>query len=917
MASGSNINDINQQAYSNIQSKKVYASADNNENAKIESSEAKKRKGSIFSNNDETVLNEVINDSKRLSSDKKTLANSVIKKYLGGISLTGFLNNFAGFAEINYSAVTIKDKENEADVKAQIDSKIDTAIESQFTSIMSDAKSSYKKEIQKALKQAENELVGDEDIEVKGKVKGKDNNFDLSKIKYERSSTNDENTNVATFNSSINTKDEKTQGYINTTEYLKSNGAKVREKTVNGVKQSVYEVKVNGEKQFITVDDAGQVHELERDKGFLRTSKFTTKDSIEDAKYQAGENIDKNTKVKVRVRKVDGQKQSVMSWKDDSGNKYSRVIDYNNATGSTSSAEVHQVNAGGSAKYASETSGLGALVNKNSKDNYYFDNKKHKLHTDTWTDNNGGIHNSYAGTEGRRMKLDAKNIDLAINNMKTIIGNNGKLEEQDNNVTVMINNHTYTFDKTDNKNADRVLRLIKGEIDRIKEHKPENIPEQKDITLKPFEIVEDNRIDANIKRDGTTKNYPDGSEYTSTNETWKSGGTVQHAGVDENSHVSSEGGNGKINRVRYNNSFTKDKFRAEGWSTDSNRTKELEYLKLMDNNDIKNGDKSVRNLTTANEFAERFVKAYNSKNSSADKYDISSLTNAIIAANPSLFDNNGKMYRNADFSRLNLPKDITGYRTEIIAQDNESDSKVKAVILPKAPETNVDPVRYNPVSPHHESKPETKPVVKDRGLNDEESDSKVKSVTLPNVPETNVDPVIYNPVSPHNESKPQTKPVVKDRGLNDEEIEQYINNDENYKNLKKHYDYIDKKMKEIEAKYNFERSNDEQALRARFDMSSEDDNAYFNYKFFMTSKGNEFEQSFKNTLRKWEDTPKDADVSKFFMRRNTKIITEVRKETLPDGTKVYHAKEGYYNLYYDGGFGSELSEEDLKKHGLE
>ena len=153
--------------------------------------------------------------------------------------------------------------------------------------------------------------------------------------------------------------------------------------------------------------------------------------------------------------------------------------------------------------------------------------------------------------------------------------------------------------------------------------------------------------------------------------------------------------------------------------------------------------------------------------------------------------------------------------------------------------------------------------------------------------------------------------------MNDEEIEQYINNDENYKNLKKHYDYIDKKMKEIEAKYNFERSNDEQALRARLNMSSEDDDEYFNYKFFMTSKGNEFEQNFKNTLRKWEDTPKDADVSKFFMRRNTKIITEVRKETLPDGTKVYHAKDGYYNLYYDGGFGSQLSEEDLKKHGLE
>ena len=95
--------------------------------------------------------------------------------------------------------------------------------------------------------------------------------------------------------------------------------------------------------------------------------------------------------------------------------------------------------------------------------------------------------------------------------------------------------------------------------------------------------------------------------------------------------------------------------------------------------------------------------------------------------------------------------------------------------------------------------------------------------------------------------------------MTDDEIEQYINNDENYKNLKKHYDDIDKKMKEIEKKYGFERGNIEQSMRSRFKMSSQDDKAYFNYKFFMNSKGNEFEQKFKDTLKDWIDTPKNVD----------------------------------------------------------
>ena len=125
-------------------------------------------------------------------------------------------------------------------------------------------------------------------------------------------------------------------------------------------------------------------------------------------------------------------------------------------------------------------------------------------------------------------------------------------------------------------------------------------------------------------------------------------------------------------------------------------------------------------------------------------------------------------------------------------------------------------------------------------------------------------------------------------------------------------------MKEIEKKYGFERGNIEQSMRSRFKMSSQDDDEYFKYKSFMHVYGDKFEQNFKDTLKKWVDTPKNIDFSKnIISRNNAEVITEVRKETLPDGTKVYHAKEGYFNLFYDGGFGLQLSEDELKKHGLE
>ena len=74
-------------------------------------------------------------------------------------------------------------------------------------------------------------------------------------------------------------------------------------------------------------------------------------------------------------------------------------------------------------------------------------------------------------------------------------------------------------------------------------------------------------------------------------------------------------------------------------------------------------------------------------------------------------------------------------------------------------------------------------------------------------------------------------------------------------------------------------------------------------------------RNFKNTLKNWKDTPKDADVSDSVITTKRNTWTGVRKETLPDGTKVYNTDQGYFNLYFDGGPGEKMSEDELKKHG--
>lgn len=161
------------------------------------------------------------------------------------------------------------------------------------------------------------------------------------------------------------------------------------------------------------------------------------------------------------------------------------------------------------------------------------------------------------------------------------------------------------------------------------------------------------------------------------------------------------------------------------------------------------------------------------------------------------------------------------------------------------------------------------------------------------------------------------KPLIKDRGLNDEEFEQYIKLDGNYIAKSNYKSDIDRRMSEIESKYNFARGDVQGRLRANLSsgMDNTDFKDYRNMEFFMNAFGNNFEEKFKEVLKNWVDTPKDEDASKRFFRRGSVNLTNVRKETLPDGTKVYNTNQGYYDLYFDGLPGKKMDENELKKHG--
>lgn len=705
--SGQNPNIANDTAYKGIEKKTVYASADGNQDTKIDLNEAKAKDESIFTsaaNGESQLINKKIGLS-LLSDVKGEVAKATVQKYLGGTTMGKLINNWAGFGEINYNAVEVADGDFEGDAKAKIDQEVSTAIQQKVQSYTSQITSQFEAALEHAIQQAENEIKGD--LQADTQKFGANGRKGLTKeqfanIEYRRTSEeygaegNERNTNIATFNSSqLGVEDDaKTKGYTTTVAFLEANGAKAQEKIVNGTKQTIYKVKIDGETQYVSVDDAGQVHTMDRDKGFLRTSKYTTDDSIEDAKWQAGNDFYEGaTNVDVKVRKVDGQNQSVLTWEDSSGNEHSRVIDHNDVTGLTSSSDVHQVNAPGTrAKYASETSGLGTWVAADDAgaDVRQFNSDKHMVQDEV----KNGKPSGFVRTNNSRMKIDADNIESAINNIALLAqnagatvegtkietvttetveypekqefwGKNGPIDFGDqtpepiinkttdtiitpseNGITkITINGHTYELDTKDPQAADRTIRLIENEL-QFGGATPEVV--QPTLENRTLDIkFEDSRTDTNLKEAHPDDKYKNGSSG------------VENVGVD--SPTTHKPKSKKVVGIAYSNDIlSRTQFADEGWAASKGRAEEAKVLQAMDSADARGDGKHVRNLQNSEEFALRFLQATTGKTAPEINrtYNIKLLAKALETANPSIFDNtqNGAMFKNADFNRINLPE---------------------------------------------------------------------------------------------------------------------------------------------------------------------------------------------------------------------------------------------------------------------
>lgn len=650
----------------------VFATADGDTDSKVDRSEAQKGFSSIFSAaqgelDQGKLINDAVSKSTRLSSDLQQNAASVVQKYLSGTSIAGLINSWSGFSTIQYTAVEVDNTyeatgtEKDTGVQTQIDETIKAQVQSQVETLTNNIESQYNDALTRALAQAENELVGDADIVGKfnPEVKNKSGitSGQLSSIQYNRSSDDGENTNVATYESSRGTGNA-SAGYTTTVSYLKANGAKAETKLVNGQEQTVYKVKIDGQTEYVTVDDAGQVHTMQRDKGFLRSSKFTTDDSIADAKYQAnndgieGNDFDPSTatNVKVKVRNVDGQNQSVMTWKDADGNKHSRVIDYNDAAGLTSSLDVHQVNAAGTrAKYSSETSGLGAWVaaDDNGDNIRQYNDKNHMVQDAVHHNEDGTTTTGHVRTHRGRMKIDAQNVGVAIDNMADqVISSGGTVSMSDPNTTIIeLNGHKYKLDATDYKAADKTMRFIQSELNAMKGR------------------GDDEGTQETIEVDTSEIKFTDNRQSTN----W---------GVDHNTLTSS---NTKINTITYGSGLSRAQFASQGWKASAGRADEKAVIALMNNYmapaTTEGGNPTVTTdvtgMTTAEEFATRFLKVALSKDNkfvtsgvsgkSFENFNVEKLAAAIKTANPSFFDADGNMFKDCDFNRINLPRKLDAY----------------------------------------------------------------------------------------------------------------------------------------------------------------------------------------------------------------------------------------------------------------
>ena len=630
---------INNNAYSGAaiteQNKIVRASLDTDGTVgDVKQAEAQsKLSGSVFDTSaaqtqSDAKIQESINANARLKGEARAL--DVVKKYLGATNI---------FSNISFKTITGVSQELSGDagwanqVKAELDAKVDANIKQQIENAGQIA-AQFTSRISQAITQAENELCGDKDaLSSNDLAKGKESK-DARKITIEKLTYLDSQGSISTYDGA--TKGKWSHGYEATKQYLESNGAKSFTREVDGEQKTIYKLK---DGRHAIIDDAGQLH-------FLQTTTTIGKNTY--TTFDVGTITTKlpegSKDVEIKRRRVDNEYRTVVRYTDSDGNKCARYVDYNEQTNEyVLSDDLTHVSAGGRAKYTTETSALSARAGKED-DSVEFVNGQVK--DGTYVDNKGGVHDNIMNTRRSRAKLETPEaVKLAVTNLSQQIGGKGTVQGDNGQYTIRLNNgHTYQIDVNNPSDANRQMNFVAQELKNI------GTPQTSETVALGYTWGGDTRVDANSPGEDHDGAHGHTSGVQRGVVRGNDGAFVSRS---DSGHVHSLSGH-----LGSDKGLTAQQFRDEGWKTDANRTSEREIIAIMDKTAEDSGQIPTRLLGTATDFAKRFVVAYQQKNNIANLGDIdyTKLGKAIAAANPSLFDGDGNMYKNVDFQRLNLPK---------------------------------------------------------------------------------------------------------------------------------------------------------------------------------------------------------------------------------------------------------------------
>lgn len=620
----------------NIPDKFAYAAQDKDTDEKVVYSEAKSKieEESVFTQTKNSQFEIVQNEIASTFGNKThPSVNQAVAKYLNGTSLAQILESkiTTMFDTIEYQKATVVSNEsvsgyqeegNEGtDASGEKISKHTTGysqaltqevakkISAQVSEIADAAKKDFEKKLNTAIKQTQSELI---------------------KGKQQDTYANTEEEKNSEFNGAVHTytsasqgkKDVGSAGYEATYATLvDKKGFKVKIRNVDGQDLKVISYKEGGETKHVIIDDEGNIHDLNETKSSIfRKNSYLTDESLSAMRDVTGNEDLKAKDIKILKRKT---------------------TDADSGTTKKGSVAI-------------------------TKDN---DRQKHYYSVTNDAPSGGYIDNSVSVNEAVVTKDGAfrKKQFVSGDSVGTIMRNGGKAVKQNGHRTIQYNNENIIIDnKSTNRNSS-IQTTATNITQRLnKEATIQNLTRALNDLGYSLLITEDGSNNVSI-----TKQTNTGIEIISSGINLEEAQEfLNNATSDKNRADNAAANNGtatydaeKVDiRVAIpadsQGGWTTTTFEGEGNVKISPKAKNVHFKRSeWNHNWSKNNQTLLNNFkNNAHSAEDVFNLLLANYNLNPADYDFSKIRDMLISNNPSIFDNNGHVYKGASFAkRLDLP----------------------------------------------------------------------------------------------------------------------------------------------------------------------------------------------------------------------------------------------------------------------